>query len=90
MAEHIVQLQRRRDTAANWTADDTVLALGEMGLETDTGYIKIGDGSTAWSSLGYWHGPPWVTIFDGGTPTSTFNGAPNATASNFGVMGYEP
>lgn len=48
-----VQIQTRRDTAANWTSTNPVLALGEAGLETDTGKIKYGDGSTAWSSLAY-------------------------------------
>lgn len=48
-----VQIQLRRDTAANWTAADPVLADGEVGLETDTLRLKIGDGSTAWSALNY-------------------------------------
>lgn len=48
-----VQIQFRRDTAAAWTAANTVLAAGEMGLETDTTYYKIGNGSTAWTSLAY-------------------------------------
>ena len=48
-----VQIQFRRDTAAAWTAANTVLAAGEMGLETDTSYYKIGNGSTAWTSLAY-------------------------------------
>ena len=46
-------IQIRRDTAANWTSANTVLAQGELGAETDTSKIKIGDGSTAWSSLAY-------------------------------------
>jgi hypothetical protein len=48
-----VQIQFRRGTAAAWTAADTVLAEGELGLETDTALFKIGDGTTAWTSLGY-------------------------------------
>lgn len=46
-------IQVRRDTAANWTSDDPTLAQGEAGLETDTGKIKYGDGSTVWTELGY-------------------------------------
>lgn len=46
-------IQIRRDTAANWTSADPTLAQGELGFETDTLKIKAGDGSTAWSSLGY-------------------------------------
>jgi Major tropism determinant N-terminal domain len=48
-----VQIQLRRGTAAAWTSAATVLAQGEMGLETDTGKFKFGDGSTAWASLAY-------------------------------------
>ena len=46
-------IQIRRDTAANWTSANPTLAQGELGAETDTDKIKIGDGSTAWASLAY-------------------------------------
>jgi hypothetical protein len=45
--------QQRRDTAANWTGQNPTLLNGEIGYETDTGKFKIGDGSTAWTSLSY-------------------------------------
>ena len=48
-----VQIQLRNDTAANWTSNDPVLAVGEMGVETDTDLFKLGDGATAWTALGY-------------------------------------
>jgi hypothetical protein len=48
-----VQIQFRRATAAEWTAANTILAEGELGLETDTTFYKIGTGSTAWTSLAY-------------------------------------
>ena len=48
-----VQIQFRRDTAAAWTAANPTLAAGELGLETDTSFYKIGNGSTAWTSLAY-------------------------------------
>jgi hypothetical protein len=47
------KIQIRRDTAANWTSTNPTLAAGEQGYETDTKKLKIGDGSTAWTSLGY-------------------------------------
>ena len=47
-------IQIRRDTATLWTNTNPVLASGEFGYETDTTKIKIGDGSTAWTSLGYY------------------------------------
>jgi len=78
----------RRDTAANWTTADTVLLASEIGFETDTGWHKIGDGSTAWTSLPYYHGAPWLQGVDAGTPTSTYPGEP--TDPYFGVMSTAP
>jgi len=54
-----VRFQFRADTAANWTSIDPVLLANELGRETDTGKIKIGDGTTAWSSLAY---QGWSTL----------------------------
>lgn len=48
-----VQIQIRRGTAADWTSNDPVLLAGEIGYETDTGFWKWGDGSTAWTALLY-------------------------------------
>ena len=48
-----VIIQFRRGTASEWTSADPTLASGEVGLETDTNKMKIGDGSTAWTSLSY-------------------------------------
>ena len=49
----VTQIQVRRGTAAQWTSANTILAAGEWGYETDTGKVKIGNGATAWNSLGY-------------------------------------
>lgn len=43
----------RRRTAASWTSLNEVLYKGEIGVETDTGRIKIGDGVSAWNDLLY-------------------------------------
>lgn len=51
-----IQLQIRHDTSSNWTSVNPVLLSAEIGYETNTGFIKIGDGTTAWSSLPYWTG----------------------------------
>ena len=48
------RIRLRRDTAANWTAENPVLLNGEMGIETDTRKYKVGDGTLAWSSLSYY------------------------------------
>lgn len=48
-----VRFQLRRGTAAEWTAANPILAAGEPAVETDTHREKLGDGTTAWNSLGY-------------------------------------
>jgi len=49
----VTQIQVRRGTASQWTSTNPTLASGEWGYETDTGKVKIGNGSTAWTSLSY-------------------------------------
>lgn len=51
----LVQIQLRRDSAANWTATNPTLAEGEIGIETDTLKMKIGNGVTAWNTLPYYN-----------------------------------
>ncbi len=51
-------IQVKRGTAAAWTSANPTLTAGEIGFESDTKKMKVGDGSTAWNSLGY-------TITDG-------------------------
>ena len=45
-----IRIQLRRDTAANWVSNNPTLREGELGIETDTLKIKIGNGS-AWNSI---------------------------------------
>jgi hypothetical protein len=45
--------KQRRDTAANWTSINPVLLAGEIGIESNTGYWKVGNGSTPWTGLAY-------------------------------------
>lgn len=65
----VTQIQVRRGTAAQWTSANSTLASGEFGFETDTGKVKIGNGSTAWTSLGY-IGAGTVTSITAGTGLS--------------------
>jgi hypothetical protein len=46
-------IQLRGGTASAWTTANPTLAQKEMGIETDTNKIKLGDGATVWTSLGY-------------------------------------
>jgi hypothetical protein len=71
-----VRLQLRADTAANWTSVNPILLANELGRETDTGKIKIGNGTATWTSLAYeaWATLP-VAVNAGGTgQTSYTNG----------------
>ena len=47
------RIQLRRGIASSWTSSNPILASGEVGVETDTNKIKIGDGSSNWNELDY-------------------------------------
>jgi hypothetical protein len=63
----------RRDTASNWTSANPTLSGGEVGIETDTLKMKLGNGSTAWTSLGY-YAPPSIDEVGDVTITSASSG----------------
>tara|TARA_R110000765_G_scaffold180927_5_gene286868 strand:- start:142 stop:1221 length:1080 start_codon:yes stop_codon:yes gene_type:complete len=48
-----VKVDIRRDSASNFTNTNPTLKAGEPAFETDTKKLKVGDGSTAWTSLAY-------------------------------------
>jgi hypothetical protein len=48
-----VNILLRRGTAAEWTASNPILLEGEVGVETDSKKLKVGDGLTVWASLPY-------------------------------------
>ena len=86
-----IQIQLRRGTASQWTAANTLLAQGEIGLETDTSKLKLGDGSTLWNSLSYFSAGSGVTAVTATSPVASSGGLtpvismPAATTS---VSGY--
>lgn len=57
-----VQQQQRRDTAADWNTSNYMLAEGELGVTTDTGIIKIGDGVNGWNDLPIAFGSDYLPI----------------------------
>lgn len=75
-------IQIRRDTAANWTSVNPVLAQGEIGFETNTNKMKYGDGSTAWTSLTYFSGGSGIT-------RSVINIVVNTAAGSSAVTDYD-
>jgi hypothetical protein len=46
-----VKLQFRRDTAANWESENTILSEGELGLDTTNERFKIGNGVDGWNEI---------------------------------------
>lgn len=46
-------IQLRRGTKSEWASVNPTLAAGEFGFETDTGRLKIGNGSNSWDGLDY-------------------------------------
>jgi hypothetical protein len=49
------KIQIRRGLAATWVSSNPILSSGELGFETDTSKLKVGNGSTAWNSLAYFY-----------------------------------
>lgn len=47
------RIQFKRATSSSWSSNNPVLYAGEIGYETNTGKLKVGDGTTAWNSLSY-------------------------------------
>ncbi len=84
-------IQQRRDTAANWTAANPVLANGEFGYETDTGKLKVGDGATAWNALPYFTagGAGGTVNFSAGTTSQNLTNVvfSNSNGVSFGLNG---
>jgi len=74
-----IQIQFRRGTAAEWTAANPTLAVGEMGLETDTGKFKVGTGLATWTVLSYSSGPVGPTGITGATGPTGLTGATGPT-----------
>jgi major tropism determinant Mtd-like protein len=76
------QIQLRRDTAANWTSVNPILAQGEMGYEMNDDKLKIGDGVTAWTGLPYTSFGAVVNV-TASSPLASSGGAdPNITLAS--------
>lgn len=75
------RIQLRRGTAAELASANPTLGVGEPAFETDTNVLKIGDGSTAYSSLSAISGGG-----GGGGGSSTFVGLSD-TPANFTSAG---
>ena len=70
----------RRGTAAQWSSANPILGIGELGIETDTLKIKIGNGTSTWTQL---------TSYANVTPsqlTSEINNLINAAPSTLDTL----
>ena len=47
------RIQLKHGLAAKWTERNPVLLAGEVGIETDTLKMKVGNGTSNWKALGY-------------------------------------
>jgi hypothetical protein len=83
-----MRIQVRRGTAAEWTSKNPLLAIGEIGFETDTNKVKIGTGTDLWTVLDYLTaeggGGSGITDGDKGDITVSGSGA-NWTIDNNAV-----
>lgn len=50
------KIQLRHDTSSNWSSVNPILLVGEVGIETDTNKIKIGNGTDNYNTLPYYGG----------------------------------
>lgn len=71
------RIQFRRDTTANWTSINPILLQGEFAYALDTGFAKIGDGTSTWSQLTYF----------GGTGPTGISGPIGPTGPSVSILG---
>ena len=48
-----VRIRQKYDTAENWSKNNPILLAGEIGIESNTNMIKIGNGTNHWNDLTY-------------------------------------
>ena len=56
-----LRVQHKRMTANEWRSSSLILLDGEIGVESDTGYLKVGNGRSRFSELQYLTGPRGAT-----------------------------
>jgi len=76
-------IQNHRGLAADWTGNDPTLLAGEVGIETDTGKIKIGNGTSTWTELDYFMDPVGI---QGYGPDGMVTLSANAASALYTVM----
>lgn len=82
----LTRLQVRRGTASEWSSLNPVLLSGEIGLETDTQKLKVGDGVTLWNSLIYLVNASDITSFETTTQLNSRDTANRARGNHTGTQ----
>ena len=49
----ILRIISRNDSSSRWAEVNPILMAGEIGVENDTGKLKVGNGETSWNELSY-------------------------------------
>lgn len=52
-----IRVQHKRMSASDWASSSLILLDGELGVESDTGKVKVGNGRDRFSALQYLTGP---------------------------------
>lgn len=87
---NVTEIQLRHDTTSDWATANSVLAQGELGVDTETRMMKVGDGATAWNFLPYINSAgsasasPLLVIADNGYSS----GGNNVSTSTAGTGSY--
>lgn len=64
MADKTINTRQKQkyDTSTNWINNNPVLLAGEIGIESDTNKMKVGNGTSTWNNLEY-AGSPDIKLY---------------------------
>ena len=101
LQEYVSQQDHMSLTSTQFSTQNPVLPDGAIGVESNTGYAKLGDGTTAWNSLTYIQQAPLLNDmtnnFDDAVCTVTttegtefqITGGTNMTTAGFRLQYYD-
>lgn len=84
MAEKPINARQRQkyDTSTNWATNNPILLAGEIGVESDTNKIKIGNGTSKWNNLEYVGSNEETITIDSELSTTSENPVQNKVITN--------